>query len=72
MFCKHKIFENNLYLLAHKGSGSDRYVVLNNLPQWRSVVSLIKNRAAIVSLKIFKEYVDPTKKFLNMFNSDTD
>ena len=37
------IFEYNSYLLAHKGSGFDSYVVLNNLPQWRTVVSLIEN-----------------------------
>ena len=37
-----KIVKYNLYLLAHKGSGFDSYVVLNNLPQWRTVVSLIK------------------------------
>ena len=36
-----KIVKYNLYLLAHKGSGVDIYVVLNNLPQWRTVVSLI-------------------------------
>ena len=29
-----KIVENNLYLIAHNGSGFDSYVVLNNLPQW--------------------------------------
>ena len=37
-----KIVKYNLYLIAHKGSGFDSYVVLNNLPQWRTV-SLIKN-----------------------------
>ena len=30
-----KIVKYNLYLIAHKGSGFDSYVVLNNLPQWR-------------------------------------
>ena len=34
-----KIVEYNLYSLAHEGSGFDSYVVLNNLPQWRTVVS---------------------------------
>ena len=57
-----KVVENNLYLIAHKGSGFDNYVVLNNLPQWRTVVSLIKNGSVIVSLKIFNGYVDPVKK----------
>ena len=57
-----KIVKYNLYLIAHKGSGFDCYVVLNNLPQWRTVVSLIKNGLGIVSLKIFNGYVDPVKK----------
>ena len=59
---KTKIVEYNLYLIAHNGSGFDSYVVLNNLPQWRSVVKLIKNRRGIVSLKIFNGYVDQNKK----------
>ena len=57
-----KIVEYNLYLIAHNGSGFDSYVVLNNLPQWRSVVKLIKNGRSFVSLKIFNVYVDPVKK----------
>ena len=55
---KNNIVEYNLYLIAHNGSGFDSYVVLNNIPQWRSVVKLIKNGAGIVSLKIFNGYVD--------------
>ena len=50
-----------LYLIAHKGSGFDIYVVLNNLPQWRTV-KLIKNGSGIVSLEIFNGYVDQNKK----------
>ena len=56
-----KIVKYNLYLIAHKGSGFDSYVVLNNLPQWRTV-KLIKNRSVIVSLKKFNEYVDQNRK----------
>ena len=59
---KNKIVEYNLYLVAENGSRFDSYVVLNNLPHWRSVVKLIKNRAGIFSLKIFKGYVDQNKK----------
>ena len=59
---KYKIVEFNLYLIAHNGSAFDSYVVLNNLPQWRNIVKLIKNGAGIVSLKIFNGYVDPVKK----------
>ena len=51
----------NLYLIAHKGSGFDSYVVINNLPQWRTV-RLIKNGSGIVSLEIFNGYVDQNKK----------
>ena len=46
---------------AHNGSGFDSYVVLNNLPQWRSVFNLIKNGAGIVALKIFDGYIDEKK-----------
>ena len=67
-----KFVDYILYVLAHKGSGFDSYVVLNNLHQWPSVVSLIKNGAGIVSLKIFIGYVDQIKKNLNMFISDAD
>ena len=56
-----KIVKYNLYLIAHKGSGFDSYVVLNNLPQWRTF-KLIKNGSGIVSLKIFNGYVDQNKK----------
>ena len=51
-----------LYLLAHKRSGFDSYVVLNNLLQWRTVVGLIRNGLVIVSLKILHGYIDPVKK----------
>ena len=49
-------------MIAHNGSGFDSYVVSNNLPQWRSVVKLIKNKRGIAPLKIFNGYVDPVKK----------
>ena len=55
-----KIVNYNLYLIAHKGSGFDSYVVLNNLPQWRTF-KLIKNGSGIVSLKIYNGYVDRKK-----------
>ena len=57
-----KIVEYNLYKLAHNGSGFDSYVVINNLPQWRTVVSLIKNGSGVLSLRIFNDYVDQNKK----------
>ena len=48
-----KIVESNLYLIAHNRSGFDSYVVLYNLPQWRSIVKLIKKGVGIISFKIF-------------------
>ena len=67
-----KIVQYNLYLIACNGSGFDSYVVLNNLPQWRSVVNSIKNGAGIVSLRIFNSCVDQNKKLLNMFILDVE
>ena len=57
-----KIVEYNFYLIAHNGSGFDSFVVLNNLPQWRTVANFIKNGLGIVSWKTFNGYVDPVKK----------
>ena len=67
-----KIVECNLYMIALNGFGFDSYVVLNNLPQWRSVVKLIENGVCIVSLKIFNGYVDGKKKNLNLFILDVE
>ena len=49
-------------MIAHNGSGFDSYVVLNNLPQWRSIVKQIKNGRGIVFSKIFNGYEDENKK----------
>ena len=59
---KNEIIEYNLYLIAHNGNYFESFVLLNNLPQWRRVVKLIKNGAGIISLKIFNGYVDQNKK----------
>ena len=59
---KNKSVDYNLCLIAQNGSGFDSYVLINNLPQWRSFVKLIKNGAGIISLKIFNGFVDQTKK----------
>ena len=58
-----KNVKNNLYLLAHNGFGFDSFIVINIIPHWRTVVSLIKNGSGNVSLKIFNGYVDRSKKF---------
>ena len=57
-----KTVKYNLYLLADKRSSFDNYVVLNNLPQWRTIVSVIKNGSGIVSSKTSNRYVDQAKK----------
>ena len=61
---KNKFVECNNCLIAHNGPGFDSYVVMNTLPQWKSVVILIENGCGNISLKIFNGYVDENKKFL--------
>ena len=39
-------------MIARNGSGFDSFVVINNPPQWRSVVNLIKNGAVVIPLKL--------------------
>ena len=58
-----KIVKFILYLFAHKGSGFDSYVVLINLPQRRTDVSLIKNGSGIVFLRKLNGSVDQKKGF---------
>ena len=65
---KNKLVEYNLYLIAHNGSGFDSYVVLNIIPQWRSVVKIVKNGAGIISLKIFNSCVDQNEKNSSSFS----
>ena len=60
------------YVIHHNGSGFDLYVVLKNVPQWRTNVSLIKNGSGIVYPKILNGYVDKSKKILNMFILDVE
>ena len=38
-------------MIAHNGSSFDSYVLLNNLPQWRSVVKLVKKVSSHCFLK---------------------
>ena len=49
-------------MIAQNGSGFDTTFALNKLPQWRTVVSSIKNGAGIVSLKALNGSVDQNKK----------
>ena len=57
-----KIVEYISYMIAHNGSAFDSCIVLNNVPQWRSIVNLIKNGAGIVSLLLINVCVDQNKK----------
>ena len=58
-----RIVKFNLYFLPHNGSGFDSFIILNNFPQWKTVVSLIKSGSVIVvSLKRFNGFVDKNKK----------
>ena len=59
---KNKIVEYNLNMIAHNRSCFDSYVVLNNLPPWRSVIKITKKRAGIFLIKILIRYVDLVKK----------
>ena len=57
-----KFVKYSLYILARNDSGFDSHVVLMDLSQWRTVVSLIKNGSGIVSLKTANGNVDENKK----------
>ena len=51
------IVEYNLQLKAHNGSWFDKWVVLTNLSRWYRILSFIRNRKAIISLKVYKRNV---------------
>ena len=60
-------------MLAHNWCGSDSYLFSKNLPQGKTVVSLIENRSGIVFVKKFNGYVDQNKKkILNMYILDVE
>ena len=59
---KNKFVKKILYLLAHKRSDFDSFVVLNSLPQWRTVANLIKSGSSIVSFKLCNGYVEEKQK----------
>ena len=67
----YKTFKYNLYVLA-LASCFASFVVLNNSPQGRTVVSLIKNGSDVVSFKMFNSYLNHTKNFLNAFSLDVE
>ena len=59
---KNKILEHNLQFHAHKGSGFDTWIVLNNLPCDKTIVDIIKNGKSIIDLKGFIGYIQNNKK----------
>ena len=68
---KNKIFDYNLQLHAHNGSGFDTWIILNNLDCDKHIANIIKNGKGIVELKVINGYIQKkTSKFLNIFTSD--
>ena len=57
-----KIIEYNLQLRAHKGSGCDTWIVLNNLPCDKRIINIIKNGKGILELKKFNGYIEKNRK----------
>ena len=55
---KFTLSEYELKMIAHNGSGFDSYIILNNLPEWCSIVNMIKTGKGIISLKIHNGNVD--------------
>ena len=59
---KNKIVEYNLQMHAHKGSGFDTWIILNNLPCDKHIVDVIKNGKGIIELKVFNGLIHKNNK----------
>ena len=59
---KGKVLEYNFQLHARKGSGFDKWIVLNNLPFDKRIVDVIKNGKGIIELKVFNGLVEKNKR----------
>ena len=60
---KNKIVEYNLQMHAHKGSGFDTWIILNNLPCDRHIVGdIIKNGKGIIEMKVFNGLICKNNK----------
>ena len=57
-----KVVEYNLQMHAHNGSGSDTWIVLNNLDCDKRIVNVIKNGKGIIELKVFIGYIEKNKR----------
>ena len=56
--------------MAHNGSSFDRYLVLNSLPHWRTILKIIKKCKGMVYLKQFFGYVNKGIPQYDNFKSD--
>ena len=56
------VLESNLQLHAHKGSGFDTWIVLNNLTCDKRIVNIRKNFRKIIELKVLNGYIEKNKK----------
>ena len=54
--------EYNLQFHAHNGSGTDTLIILNNLPCDKHIIDVSKNGKGIISLRVFKGYIEQKKK----------
>ena len=57
-----KILAYNLQLRAHNASGSDSWIILNDLPCDKHIVGITKNGKGMISLRVFKGYIYNSKK----------
>ena len=51
----------NLKMIAHNGSGLDIWIIFYNLPEWCSIVNMIKIGKGIISNKIHNGFCSKGK-----------
>ena len=64
---KGKVLEYSLQLHAHNGSGSDTWVVLNNLSCDKRIVNIIKNGKGNIELQVFNGYIEKNRKQITQY-----
>ena len=57
-----KIFQYNLQLHAHNGSGFDTWIILNNLRCDKHIVDIIETGKGIIFLRVFNGYIHISKR----------
>ena len=55
---KEIIVEYELKMIAHNGSGFDSWIILDNLPEWCRITSMIKTGKGIINMKIYNGMCD--------------